>query len=81
MPRKSAIPAALGRRVGSLGLRRCVVVVMVMMVVMVVAQAMVAVMVAVMMVMHGMRRRGGVGGRGGEADGESRGDEQFLEHD
>jgi len=43
--------------------------------------AMMVANVAVMMVMHGMRRRGGVGGRGGEADGESRGDEQFLEHD
>ena len=71
MPRKSATSATLVRRGGSLRLRRYVVVMMVMVVVMVVNEV---------MVMHGLRRRGGVDGRDGEADDQSRGGEQFLEH-
>ena len=41
----------------------------------------VVVMVNEVMVMHGLRRRGGIDGRDGEADDQGRGGEQFLEHD
>ncbi|MFZ1961962.1 MAG: hypothetical protein WAU78_00575 [Roseiarcus sp.] len=72
MPQKSAIPATLARRLGLLRLRRYVMVMMMMMVVVVVNEV---------MVMHGLRRRGGVDGRDGEADDQGRSGEQFLEHD
>jgi hypothetical protein len=75
MPRKSAIPATLARRLGLLRLRRYVVVMVMMMMMMVV------VVVNEVMVMHGLRRRGGVDGRDGEADDQGRSGEQFLEHD
>ena len=73
MPRKSAIPATLARRLGSLRLRRYVVVMMVIVVV--------VMMVNEVMVKHELRRRGGIDGRDGEADDQRRGGEQFLEHD
>jgi hypothetical protein len=45
------------------------------------APAVMVAQVAVMMVMHGMRRRGGVGGHSGEADDQGGRGENVLQHD